>query len=102
MEPQQRDLRDELVAIIAAGRELPPENDYVLADIALAAMGRRGSVPITPRPTAWYDDLGRLAAPLGATLAALILGSMLLFHGASAQGPMDLQTHGPRMVDPDD
>ena len=32
---EHRDLRDELVALIAAGRELPPEHDGALADIFL-------------------------------------------------------------------
>jgi hypothetical protein len=77
--PQRDELRNELVAIIAAGRELSPEHDYVLADIYLDLTKHRQSTE------PWYDRL--INGPNGAKALigvaclgfALLAFSMLAF-----------------------
>lgn len=44
MQSRQDDLRDELIAILGAGRELTPDVDHQLADAFLRALDRAGEM----------------------------------------------------------
>jgi hypothetical protein len=79
-------LRDELVMMIAAGRELSPEHDYALADVFLDNAResiRRAATPPAPPPRQ-----GHIAALAGAALLAFafLLSPFLLFHGHHGPG----------------
>ena len=95
-------LRDELVAVISAGRELSPEYDYLLADAFLDASYRR------PNPRSRFlellGDSQRMRNLIGAAclvLAALAF-SVVAFHGDSSGAAMNQPAFVPRSFDPDD
>lgn len=98
----RQQLREELVAIIAAGRELSPEHDYLLADIYLS---RTRAVP-RPRSSIaqWLDHprvLRTLLAVACLALAALAF-SLLAFHGDRAGAAPDGGAVVPHAIDRDD
>lgn len=66
---ERRDLHDELVALIAAGRELPPEHDGALADIFLNHPHYRAAPQ--PAPTGLMAALQDWRVVAGALLLAL-------------------------------
>jgi hypothetical protein len=76
---ERQRLREELVAMFAAARELSPEYDPFLADIYLdTAYGRQRALP---RPTPLFAQLKRMGPLLGAAalaLAALIFSLLVL------------------------
>jgi hypothetical protein len=79
-------LRDELVMMIAAGRELSPEHDYALADVFLD--NARETIRQAAAPPAPPPRQGHIAAFAGAAVLALafLVSPFLLFHhhGAGA------------------
>jgi hypothetical protein len=100
---ERQNLRDELVAMIAAGRELSPEHDHALADVYLDHVHRYYGP--SPKPTRWFEDPDRLRALLaaaGIVLAALLF-SFLLFTATRGGGRFDRPYFGPRSFfrDPD-
>jgi hypothetical protein len=85
MSLERRDLHDELVALIAAGRELPPEHDRALADIFLDHAQYRATAQ--PAPSSLLTALQDWRVVAGALLLAL---SAFLFgtgFGQAAGGP---------------
>jgi hypothetical protein len=100
---ERQDMRDELVAVIAAGRELSPEHDYHLADVYLDHIHRYFGRQ--RKPLRWFEDpkrLRTLLAAAGIALAALLFSFFLL---AAAHGGdrFDRGYVGPRwyLHDPD-
>ena len=94
------ELRDDLVAVIAAGRELSPDHDYALADVFLrAARQRLGAQAPQPAPSLW-SRFGPAITAASLALAALLLAFML-FHGGPASGATDRSVVVPGMVDHD-
>lgn len=73
-------LRDDLVAVIAAGRELAPENDYALAEIFL--QHARESLLQEIAPPSPPVKRGQIATLVGAGCLALaaLLSPFLFFH----------------------
>jgi hypothetical protein len=89
---ERQDLREELVAVIAAGRELSPAHDYALADVFLDHVRRHGTSQ--ERKPRWLDDPERLRTLLtgaGVALAALLFSFFVLaaFHGGNGFGRRD-------------
>jgi len=85
MTMRRTELRDDLRAVIAAGRELSPEDDAVLADMFLDQLDRRKETPRNPR-TLSARNLRRCA---GAAVLALVLltgGALVSVHGTSHGG----------------
>lgn len=73
---ERRELHDELVALIAAGRELPPEHDRALADIFLSHAQFR-SAPPPPQSSLLkaLQDWRVVAGALLLALAAFLFGT---------------------------
>jgi hypothetical protein len=73
-------LRDDLVTVIAAGRELSPENDYALADTFLRHAHE--SLLLEVNPPKRSPSGGSVAALIGAAclFLAALLSPSLLFH----------------------
>jgi hypothetical protein len=69
MSLERLDLHDELVALIAAGRELPPEHDRALADIFLDHAQYRATAQ--PAPSSLLTALQDWRVVAGALLLAL-------------------------------
>ncbi|GAC1328090.1 MAG: hypothetical protein NVSMB22_19770 [Chloroflexota bacterium] len=98
---ERQQLRDELAAVIAAGRELAPEYDHVLADLFLDLALR------TPRKQSgisWLiDDPRRLRAALAAACLAVAALIFLLFafHDEHGGGVTNQSVFAPRVLDPD-
>ena len=84
MSLDRQTLREELVAIIAAGRELSPDHDHELADMYVDMLHQRRFIQ-SPKPRPGFLDdpqsVRTLLTGLGATLAALVL-AFLLFAGS--------------------
>ena len=101
MSIERSELREDLVAVIAAGRELSPQHDYVLADVFLDRI-RRDAVP-QQRTLGWLDDPHRLRTLLAAACLALavllvpLMGAFASHGGAATTGPVPVQ----RSFDPD-
>jgi hypothetical protein len=73
---ERRDLHDELVALIAAGRELPPEHDGALADIFLNHPHyRTASQPAPSGLMAALQDWRVVAGALLLALTAFLFGT---------------------------
>jgi hypothetical protein len=70
MSLERHDLHDELVALIAAGRELPPEHDQALADIFLDHAQYRAT-SAQPAPSSLLTALQDWRVVAGALLLAL-------------------------------
>lgn len=101
--PQRDDLRNELVAIIAAGRELSPEHDYMLADIYLDLTKHRQATQ--PWHERILDGSGGMRALVGiACLAFALLAFSMLAFGARPDGdrfgPARFDQGGPSHVVP--
>ena len=83
----RRDLHDELVALIAAGRELPPEHDRALADIFLDhAQYRSAQQPARSSVLAALQDWRVVAGALLLALTAFLFGTGF-GHAAGPDGP---------------
>ncbi|HEX6506816.1 MAG TPA: hypothetical protein VF221_04215 [Chloroflexota bacterium] len=83
MSLQRHDLHDELVALIAAGRELPAEHDRVLADVFLDhARNRLNPQPAAARLLDLLQDARVLGAALCLALASFLFGSWFAAHAA--------------------
>lgn len=67
----RHDLHDELVALIAAGRELPPEHDRALADIFLDHAQYRSAQQSAPAPSNLFTALHDWRVVAGALMLAL-------------------------------
>ena len=74
-------LRDDLVSVIAAGRELGQEHDYALADVFLNHAHDALLREVTPPPTP--VKAGPIAALVGAGFLALaaLLSPYFMWHG---------------------
>jgi hypothetical protein len=76
MSLERRDLHEELVAVIAAGRELPPEHDRALADIFLDhAQYRASPQPAPSSLLAVLQDWRVVAGALLLALTAFLFGT---------------------------
>ncbi len=77
-------LREELAAIIAASRELPPDHDRALADIFLerAQLGIQQPAPVAARP---QHDWPLLAGALLLAMTAFLFGTV--FGRIGSHGP---------------
>lgn len=85
MSLERHDLHDELVALIAAGRELPPEHDRALADIFLDhAQYRAPAQPAPPSLLTALQDWRVVAGALLLALSAFLFGTGF---GQAAGGP---------------
>lgn len=73
-------LRNDLVTVIAAGRELSPEHDYALADTFLRHAHESLLLEVNPRKQS--PNWRTVAALIGATclFLAALLSPSLLFH----------------------
>lgn len=95
MSVEPRAVREDLVAVIAAGRELSPDHDYVLADVFLDRL-RRDILAPAPAQSRWYDDPARLRTLLAA--ACLALAAMLIPFFGMYMGHADAGSSGPIIV----
>jgi hypothetical protein len=93
---ERQNLRDELVAMIAAGRELSPEHDRELADVYLDHVHRHYT-PRQERPR-WFEDPERLRTLLAAAVIALaaLLFSFFVFAATRGGDRFDRGEFGPR------
>lgn len=82
MRVQRTELHDDLRAIIAAGRELSPEDDALLADMFLARLDRTLDKPRSRRSIAPRNVRRGVSAALLA-LALLTGGALVSVHGSS-------------------
>lgn len=103
MSLERQQLREELVAIIAAGRELSPDHDHFLADIYLSRAHPHHPTPPQSPVARWLGDprlLRTLLAAACLALAVLAL-SLLAFHGAEARSESNGGAVVPQSIDRD-
>jgi hypothetical protein len=82
----RHELRDELVTIIAAGRELPPDHDHILADIFLKnARALIDPQPQPATPTTWEKARNLVAAGV-IGLAGIMFGALAFHSGDGDHG----------------
>ena len=97
-------LREELVAVISAGRELAPEYDYLLADAFLDASYRSSPGPRS-RFLELFDNSERMRNLIGVACLALaaFAFSVLLFQGSNSGATFGRPSPAffPGMHDPD-
>lgn len=85
MTTQRTELHDDLRALIAAGRELSPEDDAVLADMFLDRLGRTIEKPRT-RHLLSTRNVRRGAGGVVLALALLTGGALVSVEGTSHHG----------------
>lgn len=85
MSTRRSELHDDLRAVIAAGRELSPEDDALLADVFLDRMGHKIESNRNPQPLA-IRTMRRWAGAAVLILALLTGGAFVSIRGASHQG----------------
>jgi len=85
MTTRRSELHDDLRAVIAAGRELSPEDDTLLADVFLDRMGHKIESRRNPQPIA-VRTMRRWAGAAALILALLTGGAFVSIRGASHQG----------------
>ena len=85
MTTQRTELHDDLRALIAAGRELSPEDDAVLADMFLDRLGRTMEKPRT-RHLLSTRNVRRGAGGVVLALALLTGGALVSVEGISHHG----------------
>ena len=94
---QRKELRDDLTAIIAAGRELSPQDDALLADVFLDRMVRMMEKPHRRRQWGPSRAIRRCAGVAGLALACGMGSTFLLSHEASRQGGSEVMQPAPFM-----
>ena len=78
MANQRTELRDELLVLIATGRELTPDHDHALADVFVDHVAKRMSAsPPAPQGLSIWGKSQRLLAAAFLGLAGLGAASML-------------------------
>lgn len=86
---QRTELRDELAALIAAGRELTPDHDQALAEVFIDRVERSMTPPArTGQGLAFWGKPRRLLGPVILGLACLGTASVLSFHHAESVSPV--------------
>jgi hypothetical protein len=96
---ERQQLRDDLVAVIGAARDLSPENDYALADVFIRLAREQIVREVAPpRP---LINWGQITTLIGAAVLALttLASPFLLFHGGHDRDGFD-RTAVPQPVQP--
>lgn len=98
---ERQQLREELAAIIAAGRELSPQHDYLLADIYLDLRDRNR--PPQPRAAGLFGGPFSLRDFLAGVCLGLVALAFPLFafHGGQAAPATNPSVVAPSPFDPD-
>jgi hypothetical protein len=90
MPVRRTELRDDLTALIAAGRELSPEHDQALADVFIDQLATKTAAPPRARRTGVVlKQPRRLASAIVLALACLGTASLLSVNHSS--GPASMQ-----------